>query len=98
METLEVKCPECNTILIVNRKTGAVIETRKPLIDDSTGDRFEDARQRVLSQKDRVEKAFQSAKQREKEKFARLDAFFKEKKDEYKDQPIEKPDNPFDRD
>lgn len=97
-DELEVKCPECQTILIVDRKTGKVLETRKPLVDDPSGDRFEDARARVLGQGDRAQKLFEEAKQKEKDKFARLDAFFKEKKEELKDQPIERPDNPFDRD
>lgn len=95
---LEVTCPDCQTILIVDPKSGKVLETRRPLVDDPSGDRFEDARKRVLNQSERAEKLFEEARNKEKDKFARLDAFFKEKKDEYKDQPVEKPENPFDRD
>lgn len=97
-ETLNVTCPGCKTILVVDRKTGAIIEVRKPILDESTGDRFEDARQKVLSAQDRTEKLFQDAKKKEKEKFSRLEQLFKEKHEELKDQPIERPDRPFDRD
>lgn len=98
METLQVTCPDCKNILIVNRKTGEVLEVRRPIAAESTGDRFEDARQKVLGAKERAEQKFQEAKQKEKERMSRLEALFKEKHEELKDQPIEKPDNPFDRD
>lgn len=98
MEPLLVTCPDCKNVLVVDAKTGAVIEVRRPLVDDSSGDRFEDARRRVLDQSSRAEKAFEEARRKEKEKHARLDAFFNERKDELKDQPIERPDHPMDRD
>ncbi len=98
VETFEITCPGCKDILIVDRKTGKVLEVRKPLLDESSGDRFEDARQRVLSSKERAEEKFEKAKQKEKEKFAKLDALFNEKKEELKDKPIERPDRPWDMD
>lgn len=98
METLSVKCPDCKNILIVDKKTGQVVEVRRPIVEDSTGDRFEDARQRVMTQKERAEKLFEEAREKEKNKFDRLESLFKEKAAEYKDKPIEKPENPFDRD
>jgi DNA-directed RNA polymerase subunit M/transcription elongation factor TFIIS len=98
MDTLTVKCPDCKNILVVDRKTGEVLEVRKPIIEDSTGDRFEDARRKVLDSQSRAEKLFQDAKQKEKGKMARLEALFNEKKDEFKDQPITRPDRPSDHD
>lgn len=97
-DTLTIKCPGCETVLVVLRKTGEIIEVRKPIGDAATGDRFEDARQKVLSQSDRAEKLFEEARRKEKEKHARLEALFREKRDELKDQPIERPDRPIDRD
>lgn len=99
-DTLNVTCPGCKAVLIVDRKSGEVLETRKPLVEEaeSTGDRFEDARKRVLTAKERAEKAFESAKEKEKTKLERLDALFKEKKEELKDEPIERPERPFDYD
>ena len=45
LRTLSITCPSCKTILIVNKDTGAVIEERKPLVENSSGDRFSDALQ-----------------------------------------------------
>ncbi len=95
---LAVKCPDCKLILMVDPKTGEVIEVQRKIIDDTTGDRFEDARQKVKSAHERAEQKFADAKKKESERFAKLDALFNEKKEELKDQPLERPDRPFDRD
>jgi DNA-directed RNA polymerase subunit M/transcription elongation factor TFIIS len=98
MDTLTVKCPDCANILIVDKKTGEVLEVRKPILENSTGDRFEDARRKVLDSKSRAERLFEEARKKEKEKFSRLEALFQEKKEELKDQPITRPDRPIDYD
>lgn len=98
METLNVKCPDCNTILVVDRKTGEVLEVRKPILENSTGDRFEDARLKVKDSTARAERLFEEARQKEKDKMARLNALFDEKKAELKDKPITRPDRPIDQD
>lgn len=96
---IEVKCPECETILIVNRKTGKVEEVRKPILEESTGDRFEDAFKKVKQSKDTLEDRFAQAKAREREKAAKLDALFKENLDKAREKgPIEKPEREFDLD
>ncbi len=97
-EPLSVTCPDCKTILIVERDTGKVLEVRKPIVEESSGDRFEDARRKVLEAQERADKAFESARKREKEKFSKLEKLFEEKKEQFKDQPIERPDRPFDHD
>lgn len=97
-ETLQVECPDCQVILIVDRKTGKVLETRRPIVADSTGDRFEDARQKVLNAQDRAEQKFEEAKEKRKSRMAELDKLFAEKKEELKDQPIEKPRGMYDDD
>ena len=43
IRTINVTCPGCKTILVVNRDTGAILETRKPLVENPSGDRFADA-------------------------------------------------------
>ncbi len=96
--TLKVTCPECDCVLIVNRKTGEVLEVRKPLLENSTGDRFDDAKVRAKSLGDRAEAKFKEAQAKQKSKLSELEKFFKEKKDELKDQPIEKPEGLFDKD
>lgn len=95
METLKVECPDCHTVLIVDRKTGKVLETRKPIVADSTGDRFEDARRKVLDRQQVAEQKFQEASDKRKTRMADLDKFFEEKKGELKDQKIERPDDIF---
>lgn len=97
-DTLTVKCPDCDNVLLVDKKTGAIIEVRRPILEQSSGDRFKDARQKVMEAQTRAERLFQEAKAKENEKKARLEQFFKEKKDEYKDQPIEKPQRDIDLD
>ena len=43
VRTINVTCPDCKVILVVNRDTGAVLEVRKPLVENPSGDRFADA-------------------------------------------------------
>ena len=96
---LEVACPECKTILIVNRRDGKIVEVRKPLIEDSTGDRFEDATRKVKREKETIARKFEEAKKRESEKMDRLNAIFEEGlKKARKEGPIEKPFNPMELD
>ncbi|MCB2155824.1 hypothetical protein KQI84_13150 [bacterium] len=99
-EPLQVTCPCCKSILVVDRKTGKVLETREPLVEDTSGDRFEDARRLVRETQQRAEEKFKAAQQAQKEKLSKLDALFKERSKEIKEsgEPIEKPENPFDRD
>ena len=95
----EVKCPECETILIVRRRDGKIVEVRKPLLEDSSGDRFEDAMEKVRQESDTIAKKFEEAKEREKNKMERLEAIFKEGIERAKEEgPIRKPHSPFDHD
>ncbi len=99
MKTLEVKCPGCTSILIIDAKTGKVVEHRKPLLEEgqSTGDRFDDARKRVESAGDRIEKQVEEAKRAQKDKLSKLESLFQERKKEIQEsgEPIEKPESPF---
>jgi len=96
---LEIKCPECEIILIIDKRRGEIVETRKPIISDSTGDRFDDAFKKVKQSRGIVEQKVQNAREREQQKFDRLDAIFKESLEKAgKDGPIEKPDREMDLD
>ncbi len=99
MKPLEVKCPGCASILIVDPKTGKVLEHRKPLLDESqtTGDRFADARKRVESASERIEKQVEEARRAQKDKLSKLENLFQERKKEIEEsgEPIEKPESPF---
>ena len=95
----EVPCPGCKTVLIVRRKDGKVVEVRKPILEQSSGDRFKDAEQKVRGEKDAIAKKFEEAREREKNKMDRLNALFKENLEKAKAEgPIVKPPSPLDLD
>lgn len=50
----KVICPDCGVILLVDRLTGEVMETRKPIIEQSTGDRFADAIIKVKKDREKL--------------------------------------------
>jgi hypothetical protein len=92
---IKVTCPECNCILVVNKKTGEVVETRKPILEETTGDRFKDAFLKVKRSSALTEEKFRAAQEREKDKSKKLDALFSEKLKEIKEKgetgPPERP-------
>ena len=95
----EISCPDCKTILVVRRKDGHVVEVRRPILDESTGNRFEDAIKKVKGQSDAVTKKFAEAKERERTKMDRLNALFDENLKKAKAEgPITKPDREIDLD
>ena len=96
----EIKCPDCQTVLIVRRRDGKIVETRKPIVKESTGDRFEDARLKVKGMKDEVERKVEEAKQREKTKMDRLNALFEDglKKQREEGGPVKRPEREVDLD
>jgi hypothetical protein len=99
LDTINVICPECDCILVVDKKNGKVIETRKPIIEESTGDRFLDAFQKVKKSSSIAEEKFRAAREKEKEKMTKLDALFSEKLKEIKENgDTGKPRSPFDLD
>jgi uncharacterized Zn finger protein (UPF0148 family) len=96
---LEVACPECKTILIVRKRDGKIVEVRKPILENSTGSRFDDAELKVKGEKDRIAKKFEEAREREKNKMDRLNALFSEGMKRAKEEgPITKPPSPLDLD
>jgi uncharacterized Zn finger protein (UPF0148 family) len=99
METITVTCPCCQTILIVERRSGKVVEQRKPILEESTGDRFEDAFLKVKKQKEILEEKFLKARQKESEKKEKLEKLFKESLQRAQEEgPPEKPQKPIDFD
>jgi hypothetical protein len=94
-----VKCPCCETILIVDRRTGKILDERRPILDQSTGDRYQDALKKVKTRGATAEEKYQKFQQERGTKMAKLDALFKDtvKKVEESGEEI-KPFNPYDRD
>jgi len=58
IRTYMVTCPCCATILVVNRDTGEITETRKPLVEKPSGDRFADALQAQKEHKKKLGSLF----------------------------------------
>lgn len=81
--TLQVTCPCCSTILIVDRKTGKVLEERKPIIEESTGDRYEDALLKVKQRPTQAAEKFDRFQSEQDARKARLNALFDEKLKEH---------------
>jgi hypothetical protein len=99
-ESYQIKCPCCRTILVVEKKSGAILEERRPILDDekSTGDRYEDALKKVRERGSVAEDKYKKFQAGQSEKMARLDALFKDKVREAEEGgPIERF-NPLDND
>ncbi len=76
-ETIKVTCSCCNSVLVIRRRDGQLLETREPILEESTGDRFEDAFLKVKGRHDETEKKVAEAQRKEKERLAGADDFFK---------------------
>ncbi len=83
-EFLKIKCPNCDAILIINRHTGEIVEVRKPLVKESSGDRFKDAFEKYKIEKQESEKKFTQTIESMKVKKKKLDEFLKNRLKEIK--------------
>lgn len=96
-ENIKVTCPGCKTVLIIRRRDGKILETREPLLKESTGDRFEDAFKKVKSREKEVGSKVENIRRKEQEKLKTADDFFKQALERAR-QSEDKPDNPLDYD
>ncbi len=80
----KIVCPTCKTVLIIDRFTGDIKETRKPLVDEPSGDRFEDAFTKFKKSKVETEEKFMKLKNEEENKKQRLNDLFKKSMDKVK--------------
>lgn len=98
-DQLKVKCPCCDALLFVDRRTGEVIESRAPLRADSKGDRFDDAIRNARERSGTLGKKVEEARKAEKGRSDRLNALFKENLERAKEEgPATRPENPLDLD
>ena len=98
-ETIKVTCPCCKTILIVDRKEGKILEERRPILEESSGDRFQDAMKKVRGQKEFIESKVRDTKKRMQDRKAKLDKIFEEELKKAKEEGLpEKPLRPIDLD
>lgn len=99
MKHFEIICPCCNTILIIDRLEEKVIEERRPIIEQTTGDRFKDAVIKSKQQKVEVEKKFKESAEAQKNKRQSLQDIFKKSLKKVKESgDTSKPKTPFDFD
>lgn len=99
MKFFEIKCPCCDTILVIDRTDGKVIEERKPIIEQSTGDRFKDALIKSRQQKATVEKKFKESEEAYKKRSESLQNIFNKSLKKVKENGDKsKPLTPFDFD
>jgi hypothetical protein len=77
-EPIKITCPCCNTILIIDPQEGEVLEQRKPILEESTGDRLKDAFIKAQKRHDDAESIFQKAKEKDKDRRSKFDDLFKE--------------------
>lgn len=98
-DVYQVKCPCCSTILVIERRTGKLIEERRPILEQSTGDRYQDALKKVKERGSIAEEKFRKFKEERSTKMAKLDSLFKDtiKKVQESGEEI-KPNNPLDMD
>lgn len=96
-ENIKVTCPCCNSILVIRRRDGKLLETREPIVEESTGDRFEDAFLKVKARPRAVDEKVNQLKQKEAERLKGADDFFKQALARAK-QDNSKPINPLERD
>jgi len=99
MQYFEIKCPCCNTILVIDRIDGKVIEERRPILEQSSGDRFKDALIKSKQQKVTIEKKFKESEKAHKKRSESLQNIFNDslkKVNESDDKS--KPLTPFDYD
>lgn len=95
-EEIKVTCPCCQSILVIRRRDGALLETREPLLKESTGDRFEDAFKKVKGRGKEIDSKVQEAKKQEADRRKGAEEFFKEALKRAQETKDEKPFNPLD--
>lgn len=95
---IRVTCPCCKSILIIDRIGGKILETRKPLVEDSTGDRLDDAFKKQEIDREKRDAVFSDMKgELEKRKKMSEEIFKASLEDAKKDKDV-KPDSIFDLD
>lgn len=94
-ENIKLTCPCCESVIIVRRRDGKILETREPIVEESSGDRFEDAYQKVKARSTEAERKVAEARRKAEERKRTADDFFKQALERAKGDD-EKPHNPLD--
>jgi len=78
VNTYNITCPCCNTILVINKITGKILEQRKPLVDNPSDDRFADAFRAQKEHSEKLGSLFDESFSELKEKESERRDFFEE--------------------
>lgn len=92
---LTIHCPECESVLVVDPDTGAVLRHEAPAAKRKVGS-LEEAAQEVVRRKERAEGLFAATVEREKHKKEILEKTFQEALEKAKQDPSAKPRGIFD--
>ena len=92
METkqIEIACPCCQTLVLIDVRTGTVLRSRKPGTTDETGkpkvgeSDWSDALGRVSKRSNEAPGKLDAALERERDKSSRLDDLFRQASDKLK--------------
>ena len=91
LRTLNITCPCCDTILVVNKDTGEIIEERKPLVEKSSGDRFKDALQAQKNHSEKLSELFSESISNVSKNEKERQQLFEDSLKEARKEKIEKP-------
>ena len=92
---LTIHCPECETVLVVDPGTGAILRHEAPSAKRKVGS-LEEAAQEVARRKERAEDLFAATVEREKNKKEILEKTFREALEKARQDPSKKPRGIFD--
>ena len=95
---LRITCPCCRSILIVDRISGEILETRKPLVEQSSGDRLKDAFLKQQKDKEKRDSLFSNIKDIQEKKKKLAEELFNASLDDAKKDRDQKPRSIFDAD
>jgi predicted nucleic acid-binding Zn-ribbon protein len=96
---LSIACPDCGTILIVDRVSGKILETRRPLVEKPSGDRLTDAFGKMKADKEKRDRLFAEMNEAEERKKRLAEELFNASLKEAKESGEDiRPTNIFDRD
>ncbi|MFW2330930.1 MAG: hypothetical protein ACN4E2_01350 [Nitrospinota bacterium] len=96
MDTFKITCPDCNSILVVDKATGKLLESRKPLVENPSSDRFKDGFQKMGEDREKRDKYFDNRDDLIKKKKKSQNRQFEESLKELKKNPPTDGSNIFD--
>lgn len=95
---LKIKCPCCDSLIFVDRISGRIIETRKPLVEESSGNRLVDAFEKNKLDKEKRSAVFDDMADNLRKKKKLSEELFKSSLEDAKKDKNVKPHSIFDAD